>query len=285
VNAPDIVRLRNGGILRGTISELVPGDYVTLVLITGETRKVPYPDVQYAGAANAEAGVPAPSAAPPAPVAAAPAAVVVPSPTDKPAENQPFAVVHSAESRVNVVSKQDGFTLFRRAASSEGVSGNYAVTVTGYAEVCSAPCNVSMPAGTHTFAVAKPGGKPHEAEPVVLPAGKSTMSIAVVDRTGVRVGVGLVGAVGLITGFALAISSSGDGSSGASDVVGPALLAGAGAGAIAIAFAISDGATVSVRPDPAASNSAGTRSTAWLDTRSLDTSLRRPYGLALSLRF
>src|SRR3954471_1352057 len=28
VNAPDIVRLKNGGLLRGTISELVPGDYV-----------------------------------------------------------------------------------------------------------------------------------------------------------------------------------------------------------------------------------------------------------------
>src|ERR1041384_3684325 len=32
VTAPDIVRLKNGGILRGTISELVPGDYVTIVL-------------------------------------------------------------------------------------------------------------------------------------------------------------------------------------------------------------------------------------------------------------
>ena len=36
-SAPDLVRLKNGGLLRGTISESVPGEYVTIVLITGDT--------------------------------------------------------------------------------------------------------------------------------------------------------------------------------------------------------------------------------------------------------
>jgi hypothetical protein len=70
VNAPDVVRLKNGGLLRGTISELVPGDFVSIVLITGESRKVPYADVQYAGSssdpANASAVAPSPAAAGPA---------------------------------------------------------------------------------------------------------------------------------------------------------------------------------------------------------------------------
>src|SRR6188768_1348287 len=57
-SAPDVVRLKNGGILRGTISELVPGDYVSIVLITGEPRRVLYADVQFAGPANEAAGAP-----------------------------------------------------------------------------------------------------------------------------------------------------------------------------------------------------------------------------------
>ena len=39
-SAPDIVRLKNGGFLRGTIAELAPGEFVTLLLVTGETRKI-----------------------------------------------------------------------------------------------------------------------------------------------------------------------------------------------------------------------------------------------------
>ena len=277
VNAPDIIRLKNGGLLRGTISELVPGDYVTLVLITGETRKVAYADVQYAGAASAETGVPA--AAPAGVVAAAPAAVGPMPSSNKSTENQPFAVVHAAESVVSVVSKQDGLTLFRRAASAEA-SGS-SISVTGYSEVCTTPCSVSMPSGTHTFAVARAGSKPHEAEAVTLPAGKATMTIAVVDRSAIRVGVGVLGAVGLIAGLALAASDSGDGS-----IAGPIVLSGLGAGAVGLAFAISNGATVAVRADAPASSSAANRSSAWLDARSRDSSSRlRPPGLTLSVHF
>lgn len=47
--ANDVVRLKNGGLLRGSIAELVPGEFVVIVLITGETRRIPAADFSYAG--------------------------------------------------------------------------------------------------------------------------------------------------------------------------------------------------------------------------------------------
>ena len=163
VSAPDVVRLKNGGILRGTISELVPGEFVSIVLITGEARKVPYADVQFAGSANeAASAVPVartPEAVRPPDAGIAAAAGAAPNTSSKARESQPFAVVHAEESLVSVTSKQQGMTLFRRAGSAE-INGRYGATVSGYDEVCTAPCSVSMPAGTHTFGVAKPGSTP-----------------------------------------------------------------------------------------------------------------------------
>ena len=46
------MRLRDGGLLRGTIAEFVVGDHVTIVLITGETRRVAAADVGFAGPAG-----------------------------------------------------------------------------------------------------------------------------------------------------------------------------------------------------------------------------------------
>jgi hypothetical protein len=47
--AKDVVRLKSGGLLRGSIAELVPGEFVVIVLITGETRRVPADEFEYAG--------------------------------------------------------------------------------------------------------------------------------------------------------------------------------------------------------------------------------------------
>src|SRR3954471_22558833 len=52
VAAPDVVRLKNGGMLRGTISELVPGGDVVLITATGEERRFAMRDVDYAGPAD-----------------------------------------------------------------------------------------------------------------------------------------------------------------------------------------------------------------------------------------
>lgn len=46
---PDIVRLRNGGMLRGTIDQRLPGDYVVLVTPSGETKRIDWTEITYAG--------------------------------------------------------------------------------------------------------------------------------------------------------------------------------------------------------------------------------------------
>src|SRR3954469_19088327 len=54
--AKDVVRLKNGGLLRGTISELNPGQSVTIVTAAGKTRELPMSDVGYAGPAARDPG-------------------------------------------------------------------------------------------------------------------------------------------------------------------------------------------------------------------------------------
>jgi hypothetical protein len=45
----DLVRLKNGGMVRGSIIELVPGSFVVVELKNGETRRFEMNDVEYAG--------------------------------------------------------------------------------------------------------------------------------------------------------------------------------------------------------------------------------------------
>ena len=185
---PDVVELKNGGMLRGTISESVPGEYVTIVLITGETRKIADSEVRRAGRDTGRAPVePAPVSAPSSAKAEFPKRVS----DDRKA--QPFAVVHAAEARVKVVSVPQGNTLFVRSAAGAALA---------YDELCTAPCEVSLPAGTHTFAVAEPDGKPRKAAPLTLPAGQTTVLARYTSRTDVRVAVGLGGGVATVGGFA-----------------------------------------------------------------------------------
>ena len=50
--APDIVRKKDGGILRGTIEEMVPKGEVKIVLPSGEKRSIPMSEVDFAGPAS-----------------------------------------------------------------------------------------------------------------------------------------------------------------------------------------------------------------------------------------
>jgi hypothetical protein len=52
VTPPDLVLKRDGSMLRGTIIEKVAGQYVSIQLVDGQTRRVPMSEVRYAGIAN-----------------------------------------------------------------------------------------------------------------------------------------------------------------------------------------------------------------------------------------
>lgn len=132
----DTVHLRSGGMFRGRVSEIVPGDHVTVILPSGETRRIPWSDVERVIVAS--------TAVPPAPSS--------PSAAGPPAMVGPRARVHiKASGRV---------TLYRRAAGT-----------TDLVAACEAPCDEELPLGdtyrvggsglttTHEFTLAgKPGG-------------------------------------------------------------------------------------------------------------------------------
>jgi len=200
---PDIVRMKNGGLLRGTIAESVPGGSITIVLMTGETRKIASSEVDYAGPADAapspahkkrsanedddedESG--ADSKPPPQRSRS--------SETDK-----PFVTVHAAEADVSFSSTPDGHTLYRRDGTATAFASNgFGVVATGFSEICTAPCQASLPAGTYTFGVSKPKGVAVEGDQVTLPAGSSHLHADYTDNSGLRIAgwVTVVGGVGV----------------------------------------------------------------------------------------
>lgn len=200
--APDVVRLKSGGLLRGTIAESEPGQFVVIVLITGETRKVAAADVQYAGPSNAEPGaIPPPPAAPPPPPVA--------PPLEPNGAVRPLVTIEGPAARVQFESTPPGVTLQRRAASagvySGGVGAN--IVVHGFEEICTAPCRASLPAGTYTFGASQGGGRTIEAEPVTLPPGESTLTARWQSRGGVRAAGWLIAFGSLIGGTVLIADS------------------------------------------------------------------------------
>ncbi len=113
----DSVHLRNGGLYRGRVTEIVPGDHVTVVIEQGDTKRVPWAEVDRVIVAST--AVPAP----PAPGRVAPATPPVAAPMVG-----PRARVHITSSR-NVI-------LYRRPAGS-----------TSWVQACTSPCNEELPIG------------------------------------------------------------------------------------------------------------------------------------------
>jgi hypothetical protein len=190
---------------KGTISELVPNEYVVIVTLTGESKRFAMSEVEYAGAAGEQPrSYPEPEAAAPAPGPASPAAPAT----------RPAVTVHAVEARVSLTSEPDGRTFHRQAATAtvnnarDGFEG-----VKAYDELCTSPCEVSMAAGTTTLAVSEPGGQVVGAAPVTIPPGHSEVHAAWIDKGSTRsagralIGVGIAGAVAVL-GVAVASGSN-----------------------------------------------------------------------------
>ncbi|MDB4941935.1 MAG: uncharacterized protein JWP97_1469 [Labilithrix sp.] len=114
----DAVHLRNGGLYRGRVTEIVPGSHVRVMLPTGETHKVPWADVERVIVASAT--IP-PVGAP----AAAPVEEKAPAP-----KVGPLARVHLKTSSTKAA------YLYRRAAGTDA-----------FVTACQAPCDELMPLG------------------------------------------------------------------------------------------------------------------------------------------
>lgn len=121
--AGDVIHLKNGGQVRGTIVDVIPGSHARIQLATGEIATIPWSDV-----ASVESA--ARQSAPGAPAAPAPTAPTAPAPTAPTAQK----LVHIEASRVVALERQ---------------SDNAKVWVV----VCSSPCDRHVPAsGTYRIA-------------------------------------------------------------------------------------------------------------------------------------
>ncbi len=170
----DTVYLRNGGMIRGRIQEILPGSHVAITLVTGETRKVPWSEI----------GKVVVTSTPAAPTGGAVVATPAAAPTPIPMVG-PLVKVH--------VTSKKPVALLRRPSGSSG-----------WVHACMSPCDTDLPindtykvggsgiTSSSEFRLQEQAG--HTAHVIVDPASTSGIIIG-----GVMGGAGALGAyVGLI---------------------------------------------------------------------------------------
>ena len=193
--APDLVRLRDGGLLRGTIAELVPGDHVTLVLLTGETRSVAASEFSFAGPADEAPRVVASGATS---VPTAPSTDTTP-PTQPAAPTTPVDASAPPAGGARVRFRgDDGERLVVDAASETSGTPTFA-------RVCTTPCALVMPIGTYHVALTASGKPRLTVEHLVPIEDRDLVTVEYETRGGTRAGgfvvIGLTGALGLGVGL------------------------------------------------------------------------------------
>jgi hypothetical protein len=173
----DVVRLKNGGLVRGTIVELLPGESVTITTALGKTREFAMSEVSYAG--------PAANESEPAAKPKAKGRVFASRSREENSEEapRPYVTVHAEEARLALEGEPTNVIFYRQGASA--VAGG--VTAQGYERLCAAPCEISMPAGVESLALGVEKSKPVEADPIDIPAGNHRIVGRYSDRTPVRV--------------------------------------------------------------------------------------------------
>lgn len=139
----DVVRLKNGSMLRGTVIELIQGESVTLLLPSGQTRQFRLAEVEYAGpvvgAPLIGAGSNAAQTAPAPPASPAPA-VVPDAPPVHLASDQPLNF---------------GIQTATAEAALDGWRGN--LRINHFDNLCTSPCDVRLPRGNYRFSITHDG--------------------------------------------------------------------------------------------------------------------------------
>lgn len=111
----DAVHLRNGGLYRGRVTEIVPGDHVTVLVAPGnETKRIPWPEVDRVIVAS--------TPVPPAPTASAPVAT--------PPVAAPMV---GPRARVHITAPKQ-VILYRKAAGTSS-----------FVQACASPCDLELP--------------------------------------------------------------------------------------------------------------------------------------------
>lgn len=199
---PDVVLLKDGGMVRGTISELKANDFVVITLSSGENRKIPMSEVGFAGPANE-----APSHAARAETAAKAAAV----------KTEPVARKSAAPEgtvRVDFDSEPSGVRFHIRTGESVGqLSGTglggpgLSVTVDDYASLCEAPCSANLRPGTYVFGLSTDDDAPVKAEESITIDKDTPLYGRYVSYGGMRVAGWITLVASVVGGTAMMITS------------------------------------------------------------------------------
>jgi hypothetical protein len=209
----DIVRLKNGGVVRGKISELLPGSSVTIVSASGKTHEFQMTEVSYAGPESQDPTAAAAPAAPPPPAPPKPKPAAASEWSNQSSNDaKPYVTVHGAQANLHLESDPPGLTFHREASSAIAFGRGGVAHATGYERLCTSPCDISLPAGTETLALSKDGKSPVEAGSVSFPAGDSQILGSYQSNTGIRVAGVVIIVASAVAGGALIFTSSKDGS-------------------------------------------------------------------------
>lgn len=264
---PDVVRLKSGGMVRGTIIAALSGEPVVIRLPDGTERRFEAAEVVYAGPAEASA-----QAAPP-------------SPADAPARTG--ATVHTGEARLALAGAQPNLTFHvksRESLVSVHGGGVRAGRVIDYARLCTAPCEATLPAGSYRFGLSLNEGPVVETNAVTL-RGNERLVGRYESKERLRTTGAVIGIAGLVIGAALIVVPLATKDSEEIPVVLPMI----GTGVIVLGgfitipmLGISDSAKVDVAQSVVAAR--GPQSPAVVPTDRL-ASARRPVGLSWTLRF
>lgn len=243
---PDVVRLRDGGMLRGTIIESSPGSHVLLTLANGETRRVEAEDVEWAGPV-AEMAVH--SAQTPTDLALGPSeqASSADGPRSEPERpSGPSAVLPAGDLRfpIELWTHLDREIVVHWRASehpemSVTIVGNIGAASTDmvgdWVEVCTVPCSASLPQGTHHLAASE-GDFPRYEFPLPLTVRQPlSVEIVRVDRTTERIAGGItIGSSLVIGAFLMGIPAAIDGGLFTSGANGGSFVAGAVIGGLGL---------------------------------------------------
>jgi hypothetical protein len=216
VAPPDVIRLKSGGMVRGTVVRAVPGSPYKIQLADGTFMEIAEADVASVGPGEAKAKPAAAAplgAGPPTPAAGADAPVLggliestpqaPPLPPPPPHAGEPVAVgiggatayVPQVRLRLSAFDPGATFSLltdttdFRAAGLAVGRGGPVPVAMGGTAEnfqrLCTAPCEVSLPRGVHKLALTLPDGRMARTESLILER-DSGVEARYVSKAGVR---------------------------------------------------------------------------------------------------
>ena len=174
----DAVHLRNGGLYRGRVTEIVPGDHVTILVEKGEPKRVAWGDIDKVIVAS-----PPPPAAAPTGDWTSPGARVIPPatpPTPAPMVGPKVRVHINSPSRV---------ILYRRPAGTNS-----------WVQACASPCDEELPLGDQYRVAGNGVAQSKEVSLGGNPGGAVTLTVDPPSIGGMIMG-GLIAGAGVTAGY------------------------------------------------------------------------------------